>query len=425
MRQLSRYQPSQQHRDFVKRSGFDFDHPDRRVPVRNQEIENLLNALSRSGDRRKSDLLRHRSFKNNQLVRSLIFGTALLGVGMQGDIARAADTGPVPPEWSPPASEIAEWFWLAVAWFRSLTGEVWIALATLSVICLLLIQTIVQIRQTRALRNRFATERSKEPPMTTPTDLSDPETREPRIASSFSWSHSCASRTGKMRSENQDRYETIEVSASELVLIECDGAGGHAGGAEAAELATATIRAFVQEHGDIPDPVSCLTGALNTAKCASEEAGLEGITTAVVAWLRDDWLHFASLGDGNLAVIWPDGMVSQHLTPHHNFGEPKNRIAGFIGHGCTTSPRVGSVRLEPGCQVVVMSDGAGDLFPYEDYARQRHRYRARLEVPHSDVADQILGQLENARHPDNGAYYHQDNMTLLMATLRLNDKEEV
>ncbi len=32
--------------------------------------------------------------------------------------------------------------------------------------------------------------------------------------------------------------------------------------------------------------------------------------SGIVIWLQDDWVHYATLGDGNLSIVWPDGMIS-------------------------------------------------------------------------------------------------------------------
>lgn len=59
-----------------------------------------------------------------------------------------------------------------------------------------------------------------------------------------------------------------------------------------------------------------------------------------------------------------------------------------------------------------MSDGASDLFPYEDFAQHREDY---CNV--RGLAGSILAQIEAARDPDTNAYLHHDNMTLAMARL--------
>ncbi len=123
-------------------------------------------------------------------------------------------------------------------------------------------------------------------------------------------------------------------------------------------------------------------------------------------------MHYATLGDGAITIIWPDGMVGPVQVPHHTAGQPSNIINAYIGGDCSTAPRTGSLRLETGATVLAMTDGASDLFPFEDFAPNRAEYRTVL-----GLSGALLQQLEAARDPDTEAYLHHDNMTLAMARL--------
>ncbi len=65
-----------------------------------------------------------------------------------------------------------------------------------------------------------------------------------------------------------------------------------------------------------------------------------------------------------------------------------------------------------------MSDGAGDILPIEDIALSRSRYLDIQNSRNSNLAAQILEKLEDARNPETGAYYHRDNMTLVIAAFQ-------
>jgi serine/threonine protein phosphatase PrpC len=160
-----------------------------------------------------------------------------------------------------------------------------------------------------------------------------------------------------------------------------------------------------------------LEEAIEIARKEFVSLELEGVTTAIVALLDGDWLHYATLGDGGLSLVWPSGMITETLTPHHQRGRPSNQIGGFIGHNCEVPPRVGSVRLEEGVTVFLMSDGASDLFDLEFYADNREKFSAFLASGMKGLADRFLDQLEQARDEKSGAYLHQDNMTMILAHL--------
>lgn len=82
--------------------------------------------------------------------------------------------------------------------------------------------------------------------------------------------------------------------------------------------------------------------------------------------------------------------------------------------------RVGSIRLEPGCIILAMSDGASDLFNYDHFAEHRDRYRDLLKDPEIHLTGHLLKQIEEARNEKTGVYLHHDNMTLIVVVLEGN-----
>ena len=231
------------------------------------------------------------------------------------------------------------------------------------------------------------------------------------------WSVNGASRMGKVRTENQDAYDFWRVSENEVFMVVCDGAGGLDGGKEAAETAVKNIIMILQAiYPEGGDPTDALEIAIEDARAFAKEHVLAGITTAIIAHVKGDKLHYATLGDGTLSAVWPDGMVNHIQTPHNIQGQPSNIIAAYIGQGCTVPARTGSIRLETGTTLMLMSDGASDLLPYEEFAAHRADYaqilKTKTDVP---VADKLLEQIEVARDPDTNAYLHHDNMTLILA----------
>lgn len=237
---------------------------------------------------------------------------------------------------------------------------------------------------------------------------------EPKKCPTYIWSLDAVTRKGQIREENQDCFETRDFAPDLKVAIVCDGAGGIKGGREASHTATKAINRSLEDaycqNGDlVPDD---LLHALDHARQVATDSDLSGVTTALVMLLKGDLIHYATLGDGAIAVIWPDGMVGHLQVPHHTAGQPSNIINAYIGKNCQVPARAGSYRLETGSIVMAMTDGASDLFPYEDFALQRDKI-----IDIRGLADHLLTKLEAARDPESGAYLHHDNMTLAMARL--------
>jgi len=232
------------------------------------------------------------------------------------------------------------------------------------------------------------------------------------------WNIYGSTRKGQIRSENQDAFIIID-NGDQKSLGVFDGVGGAEGGKEASNSAAALFKDYI-ESTQISDllPLEKLEGAIAYIRAVFNADEIIGLTTAILANIEDDTLYYATLGDGNLVIVWPDGMIQQVLVPHHERGLPSNVISAHIGGRCDVAPRIGMIRLEPNCTVMLMSDGAGDLFPYDDYADERELYWHILtERTDSNLADHFLFQLESARDPETEAYYHHDNMTLVMAHL--------
>ena len=239
----------------------------------------------------------------------------------------------------------------------------------------------------------------------------------------FQWNVSGATRLGKIRTENQDSFTIWRESVSQIFIAANDGAGGIDGGREASQSAAESALAVMEyTAGSNLSPRRRLEMAIAEARETAKAEKLNGITTAILTYCENDKLHYATLGDGAVVAVWPDGMVSHIQTPHHILGQPDNVIAAYIGQGCEIKPRTGSIRLEPGRTIMLMTDGASELFPYDDFAHNRLAYSEALkQKDNSDLADHLLKQIEEARDPETDAYLHHDNMTLVLAHISSKD----
>lgn len=434
MSNLQKYQISAAHIAAVRASGFDARDPDARHPVHNPTAEKILAARGRTAatrslqqDPRVTALLRAKDGLVDR-IRGRGLGL-LLTTALAGSIASHA--------WAVPPGDLASETTSFVTILKHIVTGFGVMLSAIPgprdpawLTALLSGTFATQLFQIRSRRSANMAIRTH--PQSDTTMMIEPHApipiSEPLPLSSHTWHLDGASRVGKARSENQDAYRLLPIEGGKMAMFLCDGAGGVAGGKLAAETAAEALAAHIGAMLDRPgDPhwPSVAGEAMESARRAVEAQGEAGITTAIVAVLGDDQLHYATLGDGALLVVWPDGMTQEVLVPHHVLGRPSNEIAAYIGQGCTVPPRIGSLRLEPGCFVIAMSDGAGDIFPRNSFAEARESCQTAMRDPAISLASQLLQQLEAARDPENGAYLHSDNLTLLIGLLEKSEAGDV
>lgn len=442
MTKLYKYPISNAHEEDVRASGFDCRDPDKRHPVKPHELLQHIQTRAHGKNARAGALLNAKHHNAPGLVRGIIAIITLpllvLGQPVKATPREAPPITQVETPLDLPVNLTVEFQTGALDYLREidLSDPQW------QLLTLLLILSVVwwAARTLRSIRILLQKPEASEMadtqlcfpgfpdiPHVWPTDLPGAPTKNPIPETSFSWNIQGASRVGKFRSENQDDFGLGTEYENKTGFVLCDGAGGHKGGKEAAENAVAYLLPFIDPNSGktkFCNPMDQLKAAIEKARTNASQEKCEGITTAILAIMENDWLHYATLGDGGLSVIWPDGMVSHYLTPHHQLGMPSNQIAAFIGHDCDVPPRMGSVRLEPGCIVLAMSDGASDIFPFEDFSWSRDQHRKLLKNQGSDLSEALLKQIESARSEDTGAYLHSDNMTLIMALLIENPARE-
>lgn len=228
-----------------------------------------------------------------------------------------------------------------------------------------------------------------------------------------------ASRMGLIRAENQDAFGLAAPFCGSGALVVCDGVGGHRGGREAARFAVGQLTAALKRR-DLHKAFSTqiCARAIATTRRAFASDGISGLTTAIVVTISGRWLHYAVLGDGALTVIHGDGMIQQLLAPHHARGAPENVITAYLSAERCFTPRLGSVRLEPGAMVLAMSDGASDLLPVDWIADGQDRFAELIRTRGADwLAENLLCKVEAARDEETGELLHTDNMTLVIAAL--------
>ncbi|MGE0713725.1 MAG: protein phosphatase 2C domain-containing protein [Planctomycetota bacterium] len=179
-------------------------------------------------------------------------------------------------------------------------------------------------------------------------------------------------------SQDQDRVAVIPV-LGDHVLVLADGAGGRAGGREAAEALVRFVRAAARAlvEGE-RDPCEVLTSA-DAALAAEPRAGE---TTAVVAVVSGAEVRGASVGDSGAWQVSGDGV--RDLT-RAQVRKP------LLGSGAATPVAFGPVPLVG--RLLLASDGL------LKYAPPERIERAALTLPPDRAAWDLI---ETVRYPSGG-----------------------
>lgn len=187
---------------------------------------------------------------------------------------------------------------------------------------------------------------------------------------------------GRVRQQNQDAFEIVQLDRNSLLAVVCDGMGGAKSGNIASKLA---IDVFVQEikraHRPNMSPEQAgqmLIGAVKLANYtvfeqATQFPEFSGMgTTLVAALVTGKWAAVANVGDSRCYHITHSGiqqitvdhslvqvMVSQgELTAEQARNYPgKNYITRAVGTEPTVECDVFTQRLERGDALLLCSDG--------------------------------------------------------------------
>ena len=179
------------------------------------------------------------------------------------------------------------------------------------------------------------------------------------------------SKTGLVRQRNEDRFY-----AKGPLLIVADGMGGYTGGEYASTMVVDTI-VDVIERADIITVEVLREAILEANRMVFEKSQsykeLEGMgTTAVVAYVKDDTLLWAHVGDSRL-YIYGDSQLRRMTNDHSMVQElvnagtiteaevihhPKrNMLTRAIGVYDTVEVDTGMVEVHEGERILLCSDG--------------------------------------------------------------------
>ena len=232
-----------------------------------------------------------------------------------------------------------------------------------------------------------------------------------------------ASHCGQVRKENQDAYAVRDIADGIALAATCDGVGGRPGGRTAARYCSRKLKSRITMGMTVGLFVEdAILDALASCPGQMDEDGIEGLTTALLALIDGNRLTWAGLGDGRICIIHPDGMAQDLMAPHHAPNLPSNVITAHLEAGRTFTPRLGSMRVEPGSLIFTMSDGAGDLVDLNGLAARRKQIVEQIRKAGPEIfCDNLLSHLERLKDKETGLPLHSDNLTL---TVMLVEHEE-
>lgn len=184
------------------------------------------------------------------------------------------------------------------------------------------------------------------------------------------------------RADQQDSAAYLIDNTSLLVTI-CDGMGGHEGGKKASRLAVSRLTekpvtdADAEVNGDLLDRVTRIDQEI-AGMCDESGNPLKGGTTVVAVSIRDNRLHWVSVGDSRMylqrgedlvqvtydhvyAVALEEnrevGLIDEHF--YESESENKEALISFLGRNglplidSNNSPFL----LKSGDKILLMSDG--------------------------------------------------------------------
>jgi protein phosphatase len=249
-----------------------------------------------------------------------------------------------------------------------------------------------------------------------------------RLSQGFPLAFAVRSDVGLVRANNEDSHGSVWLPDGTLLIVVCDGMGGHEAGEVASGLAVDVVREAMTRNL-AGDPRERIYEALQEANAAivaaGQEVGRRGMgTTAIVTLLRGNEAFVGLVGDSRLFhvraghLLWRtlDHTRVQHLLDRGIIREDEARdhpdagmLTRALGHSRMSNgkPLVPEVIaqplvLEPGDALVLSTDGLHDLVDDWEIAMTLNG-----EAPGVAVDTLVSMALERGGH---------DNVTVAVAT---------
>jgi serine/threonine protein phosphatase PrpC len=234
------------------------------------------------------------------------------------------------------------------------------------------------------------------------------------------------------RSGNEDRVG-YAYGKDVLLMVICDGMGGHHGGEIAAEIAVQEItrRFKIEARNKVKRPFEFLVSSVQAAHRAivahaDEQHMLEcPRTTCVAAIVQNGYAYWAHAGDSRLYVLRGGRLLAQtsdhskvqqmiesgQITPEQAKTHPdRNKIFSCLGGVVPPHIDMGrEIRLEVGDTIVLSTDGFWAQIPPQTLAQMLTR---------QTVSSLMPGLMREAHRRANG---ESDNITVVAMTWEKQD----
>lgn len=183
---------------------------------------------------------------------------------------------------------------------------------------------------------------------------------------------------GRVREINEDYFGSFQGDYG-LLLIVCDGMGGHKGGEIASRISVESIRNHFEALGNSFNPVEELKASIQSANntlidTAKNDPSLDEMgSTVVITLLLDDKAYIANLGDSRIYLcrgakikqLTKDHSLVQQMVDSHMISSEeakhhpkKNVITRSLGIGLQTEPEVSEgIKIDEGDIFILCSDG--------------------------------------------------------------------
>ena len=231
-----------------------------------------------------------------------------------------------------------------------------------------------------------------------------------------------SSKIGLVRKLNEDRF-----LIQEPFFIVTDGMGGHVGGEIASTIAIDEISLYINTAIKKGETINetLLVEAIGKANASIydrilKEPALKGMgTTAVVAYVLDDSLYWASVGDSRLYVL-DEGQLVQLTTDHsmvqtlvdkgeinekERIAHPqRNLLTRAVGIDLSVNIDSGIYKIAEGNRILLCSDG---LTGYVDNSQIEELLRKETKI------DRVLEDLLELVY-EQGA---KDNVTIIVGEI--------
>ncbi len=243
------------------------------------------------------------------------------------------------------------------------------------------------------------------------------------------------------RDYQEDAYMVSQLGDTEsgescALVVMADGMGGHAAGNVASNMVIATFNKTFQSNFPTEKIAESLTESLNRSNdqinaSVKETPALRGMgCTMVSAYLQDDKLYWASVGDSHLYVVrdreitkhnadhsygaYLDMMKEQGMEIEEQVGMSRNMLMSAMTGEEISSIDVSEtpIKVKPGDRVIVASDGLdtlgnGAIIQYSSWSATA-----------KECVYALLKAVEDANK------INQDNTTLIVIDIKKSTKPE-